>query len=173
MRSTRYMSFSVLGLGLLLALGIIVVMIEYSMEAIAQCCQKRFKHNAYHRLEWDTNDTLQLHRLAHEEAEFGTWKVKSGRNPVLNNPGERLAILDISDPKHPRLKRKDSEPVSPGTVVEKTSRATVTDGRSKGPAKQRPISVSVRRVRTDLSASSESSDDRSPRITVAPEIRRA
>jgi hypothetical protein len=47
------------------------------------------------------NETLQLHRLAHEGIGHGDW-TKCDRNvPITSSP---LAVLDVSDATHPKLK---------------------------------------------------------------------
>jgi hypothetical protein len=49
------------------------------------------------RGEWNITSTLQLQRLAHEGAGFGTWKRTSDGTPVtLSN--ETLGVLDFKDP---------------------------------------------------------------------------
>lgn len=60
----------------------------------------------YARLEWFTNDALQTQRLAHEELGIeATWNGCAGVRAVpITEKGEMLAVLDISDPKHPRLR---------------------------------------------------------------------
>ncbi|KAF2086935.1 hypothetical protein K490DRAFT_18351, partial [Saccharata proteae CBS 121410] len=64
--------------------------------------QRRRNLNNYQRLEWITNETLQLQRLVHEELGVGTWSCTAGAYPVTA-PGERLAVVDLSDKEHPRL----------------------------------------------------------------------
>ena len=58
-------------------------------------------------MEWATNETLQLQRLAHEEIGFGEWTQTTGSIPITET-GNTLAILDISDPDHPKLGRSIS-----------------------------------------------------------------
>ncbi|KAF2142260.1 uncharacterized protein K452DRAFT_200233, partial [Aplosporella prunicola CBS 121167] len=98
-----YSSFSVLGLVILLSVGTLVIVVSYCIESIAETVQKRKNWDTYSRLEWIANDTLQLQRLAHEELGLGTWSVTDGSNPITKK-GERLAILDISERGHPKLK---------------------------------------------------------------------
>ena len=66
---------------------------------------KRFNRNrdAYTRLEWTINETLQLQRLAHEELGIGTWDGCAEDVPVTEK-GQRLAVLDLENRNHPRLK---------------------------------------------------------------------
>jgi hypothetical protein len=62
--------------------------------------RKRFERNIYSRLEWCTNGTLQLQRLAHEELGFGTWRGCTQDVPTTQ-AGEKLAVLDVTDVAHP------------------------------------------------------------------------
>lgn len=45
---------------------------------------------------------MQLQRLAHEELGCGTW-IGGDRFPITTAFGEKLAVIDISDPGHPKL----------------------------------------------------------------------
>lgn len=71
-----------------------------------------YKQYAY--LEWITNETLQLHRVAHEGPNKAdeTWSRCTSWVPTTA-PGALLSSLDISDLKHPRLPSKDQESITP------------------------------------------------------------
>lgn len=71
-----------------------------------------YKQYAY--LEWITNDTLQLHRVAHEGSNKtdGTWSRCTSWVPTTA-PGALLSSLDISDLKHPRLPLKYQDSMTP------------------------------------------------------------
>lgn len=56
-------------------------------------------------LEWSSTNTLQLQRLAHEEAGYGHWDECDGANPVTR-PQEKLGVLDFSVLDKPVLKSK-------------------------------------------------------------------
>lgn len=74
------------------------------MECIVRSFHRRkgLDHFAY--LEWVTNDTFQLQRLAHEELGCGRWE--SGADDIPRTEmGDRLALLDVSDLEHPRLQK--------------------------------------------------------------------
>ncbi|KAI9788688.1 MAG: hypothetical protein M1816_006739 [Peltula sp. TS41687] len=101
-RSDAFTSFSVLGLFILLGIGGLIIATSYTLEVLFGWMAKRGMISAYKRLEWISNETLQLHRLAHEELGFGTWSGTAEGLPVTA-PAEKLATLDISDQKHPRL----------------------------------------------------------------------
>lgn len=71
--------------------------------------EKRLRKPRYSRLEWSVNDFLQLQRLAHEEIGFGTWDGCAGDSTVpVTDKDETLAVLDMSDLQHLRLKVKTS-----------------------------------------------------------------
>lgn len=98
-----YFNFSVFGLAITLAIGGLIIVLSYIIEPLVNWIQKSRNLNAYARLEWSTNDTLQLQRLAHEELEMGTWDCYTAAVPVTKR-GEMLAVLDLGDLDHPRLK---------------------------------------------------------------------
>lgn len=91
-----------LGLVILLSIGGLIIGVSYTLGSLVNWIQTRKNLNLYRRLEWTTNETLQLQRLAHEELGFGTWTRTEGDYPITA-PGEQLAILDLSEPTHPRL----------------------------------------------------------------------
>ncbi|KAL1615965.1 hypothetical protein SLS56_011613 [Neofusicoccum ribis] len=101
--TTAYTNFNTFGLCLTLILGTIIITVSYSLEPLVSWIQKRRRLDTYSRLEWCTNETLQLQRLAHEELGLGTWSGAAGNIP-FTEPGEMLAMLDLSRPHHPRLK---------------------------------------------------------------------
>ncbi|KAL1614534.1 hypothetical protein SLS54_009708 [Diplodia seriata] len=102
-RNAEYFNFSVFGLSFTLALGSLVIFLSYTVEPLLGWLQRRRNWDSYARLEWITNETLQLQRLAHEEAGLETWEGCADNVPVTRH-GERLAVLDLHDPEHPRLK---------------------------------------------------------------------
>jgi hypothetical protein len=63
------------------------------------------------RAEWNVTSTLQLQRLAHEGAGFGTWKRTSDGTPVTL-PNEPLGVLDFKDSAstHSHLVRASTAP---------------------------------------------------------------
>ena len=103
--STAYTNFSVLGLILVLVLGSIIVLLDYTLESIIVFVESRRNVYKYSRLEWFTNEVLETQRLAHEELGVATWEGCAGVRAVpVTGKGELLAVLNIQDPTHPRLK---------------------------------------------------------------------
>ncbi|KAI0817298.1 hypothetical protein GGR55DRAFT_11801 [Xylaria sp. FL0064] len=111
-RTTAYASFSLFGLFFTLTAGLLLTLVSYLIEPISGWLYKRKGYNRYPHLEWTANSTLQLQRLAHEELGFGTWSKGTKTIPVTK-PDQLLGSLDISDPKHPVLRRPtDTDSVS-------------------------------------------------------------
>ncbi|OJD30592.1 cytochrome p450 protein [Diplodia corticola] len=106
-RSTAYTNFSVFYLALVFSLGAVVIILSYTLEQLVATIQRRYNLDKHARLEWCTNETLQLQRLAHEEL-LGlrgvTWKGCTGGVPVVTERGRLLGVLDLEDLEHPRLK---------------------------------------------------------------------
>ncbi|KAF1994364.1 hypothetical protein P154DRAFT_581843 [Amniculicola lignicola CBS 123094] len=102
-RSTEHANFSVFGLSLTLAVGCLIILLNWSVEWIYIKLVWHFPYfNQYARLEWTINGTLQLQRLAHEELGYGNWTNCDMEVPVPG-PDEKLAWLDMHDPEHPKL----------------------------------------------------------------------
>ncbi|KAI8626961.1 hypothetical protein F5Y19DRAFT_487249 [Xylariaceae sp. FL1651] len=100
--SPAHSSFSVLGLLLILILGFLVITASIFIETIAKFIQTQARLNPYSRLEWISNGTLQLQRLAHEELGIGDWTHGDRAVPITNSV-ITLAPLDLTNLKHPRL----------------------------------------------------------------------
>lgn len=98
--STDYVSFSFLGLMIILVLGLIIIIVSFSLEHLATCIQRRWGGNGHRRLEWITNSTLQLQRLVHEKLGIGEWEDCDDTIPITRQLDE-LAVLDLSNGKHP------------------------------------------------------------------------
>ncbi|PKS06070.1 hypothetical protein jhhlp_007904 [Lomentospora prolificans] len=110
--SARYLSFSVLGVSVILIIGGIFMILDLVIEPLVSYIERRQQarssdpEGAYARLEWSANAVLQLQRMAHEQVGLGTWTNTAGVNPVtLSN--EKLAVLDITNEKHPQLRVPD------------------------------------------------------------------
>ncbi|KAL9615737.1 MAG: hypothetical protein Q9160_009298 [Pyrenula sp. 1 TL-2023] len=73
-----------------------------ALEPVSRFIQQRFNMNPYQRLEWATNEALQLQRMAHEELGAGIWTGAAETIP-LTEKDDKLATLDISEERHPRL----------------------------------------------------------------------
>ena len=102
--TTKYSSFSVLGVGLILVIGGGFIFLDLTLVHIVDYISTRRRKSkpnpsgTYARLEWDTNTTLQLQRLAHEQIGVGTWSSRWGH--PITAPGEKLAMIDVADEEH-------------------------------------------------------------------------
>lgn len=103
--STAYTNFSVLGLVIILVVGGLIILISYTLETIIVFIEKRRGITKHSLLEWFTDETFQLQRLAHEELGVGTWEGCVGTRAVpVTEKGQLLAVLQFQDPQHPTLK---------------------------------------------------------------------
>jgi hypothetical protein len=101
-KSRAYVSFSFLGLLLVLIFGILIVFLSLTIEPISRFFHRRAKKDNYKLLEWNSNSSLQLQRLAFDGLGIGEW---SGCDKTVPYTTRVLTIepLDVSDPKHPRV----------------------------------------------------------------------
>ncbi|KAA8622904.1 hypothetical protein A1F94_003002 [Pyrenophora tritici-repentis] len=99
-RSDSYTSFNVLGLILIFSIGGLIMLISACLPSLMARIQRK---KPFASIEWDANDTLQLQRLAHEAVGAGNWEGTRDDYPRTQR-GDLLAVLDTSDPKHPKLK---------------------------------------------------------------------
>ncbi|KAK6211789.1 hypothetical protein LQW54_005648 [Pestalotiopsis sp. IQ-011] len=121
-RSTAYGSFSLFGLYFILVAGVIIVLTSYLLEPVSTLLHKKRGYKQYSHLEWTSNSTLQLQRMAHEELGLGTWTKCTDIVPATK-AGELLCCLDVTDPSQPRLRVAEQEekfrdaPIPAETVV--------------------------------------------------------
>ncbi|KAF2138635.1 uncharacterized protein K452DRAFT_204656, partial [Aplosporella prunicola CBS 121167] len=130
-RSTQFASFSILGLIIIFVIGGFFVILSYLLDPLVVLLLRRqqgqrkpqasssadspsttdsssddnfIDETIYKNLEWLSNETLQLQRLAHEQLGAGTWSGATGGNLVpVTEHGQLLARLDASNSRHPRL----------------------------------------------------------------------
>ncbi|KAK2606837.1 hypothetical protein N8I77_005562 [Diaporthe amygdali] len=142
-RTTRYSSFSLFGLLFTYMLGGLILAISYSLEPILACLHRRRKYRQYAYLEWMTNETLQLHRLAHEgvDGAIGGWSRCESWVPTTA-PGVLLTSLDISDLKHPKLHSSKETTTLPSLDVTQTT-SPPSDTLSSGGTDLEPSPSSV------------------------------
>ncbi|KAK8122765.1 hypothetical protein PG984_011435 [Apiospora sp. TS-2023a] len=101
-RSSNYANFSIFGLALMYSIGMLIILISFAVEPLLGWLQKRGRYNQYAYLEWEAGTAIQLHRMANDQLGHGHWMKCDERIPITQ-PGDILASLDISDPKHPML----------------------------------------------------------------------
>ncbi|KAI1497320.1 hypothetical protein F5X99DRAFT_423614 [Biscogniauxia marginata] len=100
--TTGYASFSMFGILFVIITGGIIVILSYALEPIIAFLYRRRKLGQYVYLEWASNSTLQIQRLANQGLGFGTWSGALSEVPTTK-PGEKLALLDITNPEMPVL----------------------------------------------------------------------
>lgn len=125
-RSDAVTSYSILGLSILLGLCGLLLIVSLTIESFTGWVGKKFGKGNYQQLEWMSNNTLQLQRFAHEELGCGTWV---GENIPITTAGETLAVLDISEPGHPKLVNPASTHAS--VVMIDASSPAVADASSR------------------------------------------
>lgn len=126
-RTTRYSSFSFFGILIIYVLGGLILITSYSLEPILACLHRRRRYRQYAYLEWATNETLQLHRVANEEQTGSntTWSRCTSMVPTTAS-GVLLSSLDISDLKHPRFPSKEQDE-TPSSLNAPESRTTTPE----------------------------------------------
>ncbi|CAN8104865.1 unnamed protein product [Discula destructiva] len=143
-RTTKYSSFSFFGILFTYILGIAIIAISFALEPIFEFLYKRRGYKQYNFVEWTTDSTLQLQRLAYDERN-GDWEHCMDAVPTTKTDFQ-LRRLDTRDPDHPRLLGSDSEKntlvatESYGTAVEEDRKnnhlaavQTVTNHDTQGP----------------------------------------
>jgi hypothetical protein len=101
-KSTAFTSFSVFGLLFTFIVGSLIALTSYLLEPVSRMLYKKWGFQTFAHLEWNTNATLQLQRLAHEQLGFGTWSKGAAEIPVTE-ADNLLGCLDISNLDHPVL----------------------------------------------------------------------
>lgn len=172
--STAHFNFSLFWLTLVLSLGTLLLLLSYTLEPLVRLIQRRRwlrfdpLADAYARLEWTTNETLQLQRLAHEELDVGEWKGCVDDVPVTVDGRQRLAVLDVSDLRHPRLKRpargyEEEEEVlaaGDGDTVGSGERGRAEEGEEDGEEKKEGVEATVAQCDSPISPLEERGEER-------------
>ncbi|KAM7188767.1 hypothetical protein V8F33_010430 [Rhypophila sp. PSN 637] len=107
-RSTSYSSFNVLSLGLIVGIGLLTVLVSYTLVPCISYVQENRKSKSSHSVvEWTTNETLQLQRLVHEahDGDDVVWVNATDAIPITKTAHQPLAVLHVRDPLHPKLTR--------------------------------------------------------------------
>lgn len=131
-RSGQAQNFSVLAIALILALGMLIICVDLGLHRLVGHVQREKDLKDYRRLAWKSNGLLQLQRLAHEEAGFGTWERCANGVPITAQ-GEVLAVLDVNDSEHPVLLKtlvvpsQPTQPTSDTTHVDNPKTRNTTD----------------------------------------------
>ncbi|KAI0448075.1 hypothetical protein F4803DRAFT_567680 [Xylaria telfairii] len=135
-RSAEYTSISVFGLYFIYITGFLIIVASFVIDPLLTCAQKRWKYREYENLEWISNETLQLQRLAYDESGQGEWSKCTDTIPVTA-PDQKLGSLNLADLEHPRL----SHPRSPRSSKDIPMPSLVTQGRDGNNNIQEPPGV--------------------------------
>ncbi|RDA88275.1 hypothetical protein CP532_0299 [Ophiocordyceps camponoti-leonardi (nom. inval.)] len=90
--SSDYTSFSVLGLCLTYTIGLLIILVSYTLAPILSLLER--KRMKYTYLEWVSNETLQLQRAAYQGIGSGSWEGLTDSVPRTSR-GEKLADLPL------------------------------------------------------------------------------
>ena len=143
-----------LGLILIFTIGGLIMLVSACLPSITARVQR--SRQPFSILEWISNDTLQLQRLAHEAVGAGDWEGACDDYPRTRKMN-RLAVLDIADRKHPVLRVQPKEELK---MVEEFDDAESRDGeRDSGSIEHRGcdsaqtslLNVEIPRMSLDLS----------------------
>lgn len=134
-RTTKYSSFSFFGVLFTYILGVAVIVVSYSLEPILEVLYRRRNYNHYKFMEWTTDSTLQLQRLAHDDGN-GEW-LGCMDNVPTTKAGLQLRGLDTTDSEHPRLVRLayDSEKMT--LVATESIQSRQVDGKKEKEEQER------------------------------------
>ncbi|KAL2274556.1 hypothetical protein FJTKL_03130 [Diaporthe vaccinii] len=80
-RSSPYTSFSCFGLYFTFITGALIIITSYILEPLLNWLHRRRQHKSYAHLEWISNNSLQLHRMAHEQLMEQEWAKLHRRRP--------------------------------------------------------------------------------------------
>lgn len=105
-KSTAFVSFSVLWISLVFAVGLLLITLSLSLESLCRIISRRAGSLRYPLAEWNSNGCLQLQRQAFEELGIGQWKGCNQYVPFTEGQTD-VGPLDISEPKHPRLSKPE------------------------------------------------------------------
>lgn len=80
------------------------MLLSYTAESALRLVQRWRRRGIYQRLEWVTNETLQLQRMAYEGVDSGGRWEQATTNVPVTEKNRLLAMLNIEDEDHPLLK---------------------------------------------------------------------
>ena len=112
-------------------MGSLIICVDLSLDYVVEYLQRQHRTSNYKRLAWATDNFLQLQRLAHEEVGFGDWDGCVDGVPVTSQ-GQKLALLDLQQPEHPRLQKRQESTSHEQVNLRVTELAPVLE--SLGPA---------------------------------------
>ncbi|KAI0439641.1 hypothetical protein F4803DRAFT_530345 [Xylaria telfairii] len=145
-RSTAYSSFNMFGLAFFFVAGSLIVVASLALEPLLAALHDRWGYQQHAYLEWVSQETFQLQRLAHEELGLGTWSGATSAIPTVEL-GDKLAGLDVTDPKHPRLRvagpkvESDSDTANSGSDNVNTDSLQIASRVNSACSSSHPVSI--------------------------------
>lgn len=101
------MSFSVLGIGVILIVGIFLMLLSLWLDSITGFVRGKLQYNDYKRLQWGLDGMFQLHRLAYEAAGQGVWTGGADTIPVTQR-GDLMGMPEFhANSRHPTLQMRE------------------------------------------------------------------
>lgn len=101
------MSFSVLGIGVILIVGILLMLLSLWLDSITGYVRWKLQYNDYKRLQWGLDGMFQLHRLAYEAAGQGVWTGGADTIPVTQR-GDLMGMPEFhANSRHPTLQMRE------------------------------------------------------------------
>lgn len=144
-----------LTLAAVLVAGALIILLGFTLEDLIFWIDKRRKIHKHSRLEWVTNETLQTQRLAHEELGIGPWEGCASIHDVpVMVEGQLLAILDIRDPTHPRLRIPTPVATKPDSKLEAAT-TNCTEESERSELRQDESDQSHGRIEPDVSSAEQ------------------
>ncbi|KAI1736478.1 hypothetical protein F4680DRAFT_432254 [Xylaria scruposa] len=160
-KSGKYTSFSVLGTVIILTIGGLIIILELIVEPLTEWLKRHDTRAQYKQLEWVSNSTMQLQRLAHEELGYGNWSNTTSSVPITKY-GEKLGALDVQDTSHPVLARAHID------TLMALSRETTDIQPSSSETDELPVDVSSEPESTQEEQHHESHNDLPRRASSVP-----
>ena len=120
------MSFSVLGIAIILIVGIFLILLSLWLDSITGYVRWKLHYNDYKRVQWGLDGMFQLHRLAYEAAGQGVWTGGADAIPVTRQ-GDLMGVPEFhADSRHPMLRMREQLEY-PAQISEQTTPGQFSD----------------------------------------------
>ena len=106
--ATGTISFSILGVAIILVLGSILIFISLVIDTLVGFLRRKLRWKSHKSLQWILDEKLQLQRMAFEGAGHGAWEGGAAAVPMMRRWGEKIGGgLEQMDPRHPCIGQRD------------------------------------------------------------------
>lgn len=109
-RRNDYLSFSVLGLSLIVGPGTLIILINLTLSTIVRWYQKRYQRRVHASLEWEMLETETLQRQAYKMQGVDLLEHSTSIAPLLDGKGTGGVLDDASTPEKvvsPRIEQRE------------------------------------------------------------------